>query len=283
MPKCMAALQRVYDRLGVVFDETLGESHYNPMLELVVDELRNKDLAEESEGATVVRVEGNDAPLIVRKTDGAFTYATTDLATVADRVGRLNADLALYVVDERQSEHFKLLFAVADRLGHPIELRHVAFGTVLGEDGRPYKTRSGDAVGLESLLDEAVAAAHAIVQENDEAKPNGPELDAEERRRVAEVVGLGGIKYADLRHNRESDYRFSYEKMLAKTGNTATYMQYAYARTRGILRKAGVADDGVSPGRLPIEEAGPNDRWSSACCDSERLSILSSRITVRTF
>ena len=254
MPRCMEALQDVYDRLGVVFDETLGESHYNPMLADTVARLEAADVAEASDGATVVHVAGRDAPLIVRKSDGAFTYGTTDLATVADRVERLDADRVLYVVDERQSEHFKLLFAVAERLGYEADLRHVAFGTVLGEDGRPYKTRSGDAVGLESLLDEAVSAAREIVAANDEAKPSGAELGEAERDRVAEVVGLGGIKYADLKHNRESDYRFSYNKMLAKTGNTATYMQYAYARTRGILRKAGVESGELPSGEIALTE-----------------------------
>ncbi len=147
-------------------------------------------------------------------------------------------------MDARQSEHFELLFAVAARWGYDkIDLKHIRFGTVLGQDRRPFKTRSGDTVGLESLLDEAVQRARAIVDQNDDAKPDGPELSEEERRQVAERVGIGGIKYADLRHNRESDYVFDWDKMLALRGDTATYIQYAYARIAGIFRKGGVARD----------------------------------------
>ena len=249
MPQCMAALNGVYERLGVTFDHAFGESHYNPMLAGVVEDLTEKGLATQSDGATVVFVEGNDAPLIVRKADGAFTYGTTDLATIADRVDRMDADRILYVVDERQSEHFRLLFATAEEWGKTADFRHVSFGTVLGEDGRPYKTRSGTAVGLESLLDEAVSEARKIIERNEES--GGPSLSDEEKVTVSEAVGLGGIKYADLKHNRESDYRFSYDKMLAMTGNTATYMQYAYARTRGILRKAG---DDFTGGPIAVSE-----------------------------
>ncbi len=143
----------------------------------------------------------------------------------------------LYVVDTRQSEHFKLLFETANRWGYDgVDFRHVNFGTVLGDDGRPFKTRSGDTVGLESLLDEAVSRAYDVVVEND---PNG-ELDEDTRRSVAQAVGIGGIKYADLHHNRESDYVFSWDKMLARTGDTAAYIQYANARINGIFRKGGI-------------------------------------------
>ena len=257
LPACLTALQSVYDRLDVRFDLTHGESHYNPELAGIVARLQQGGQAVESDGATCVFVDEHDAPMIVRKADGAFTYATTDLATIVDRVAVRGRQRLLYVVDERQSEHFRVLFAVADAMGLNADYRHVSFGTVLGEDGRPYKTRSGDAVGLESLLDEAVAAARRIVDANDEAKPNGPELSDPERQQVAEVVGLGGIKYADLKHNRESDYRFSYEKMLATTGNTATYVQYAYARTRGILRRAGENPGGLN---ASIELGQPAER-----------------------
>lgn len=258
MPKCMTALQGVYERLGVEFDLTLGESHYNPQLQGVVADLEAKGLATESDGAKCVFVAGNDAPLIIQKADGAYTYGTTDLATLQDRVENRNAKRILYVVDLRQGEHFKLLFATADKWGYPGDYRHVSFGTVLGQDGKPYKTRSGDAVGLESLLDEAVAQALAIVSENDDSKPNGAELSADERAKIADVVGLGGIKYADLMHNRESDYTFSYEKMLATRGNTATYMQYAYARMAGIFRKAGVSRDSLD--HSPIQLGEPAER-----------------------
>ncbi|REJ71630.1 MAG: arginine--tRNA ligase [Planctomycetota bacterium] len=241
LPQCIAALERVYERLGVSFDLTLGESHYQPQLAAVVDDLASRKLAVESDGAMCVFIEGNAAPFIVRKSDGAFTYATTDLATIRYRIDELGADAILYVVDARQSEHFDLLFAAARKWGClDVELTHVTFGTVMGEDGRPFKTRAGDVVGLESLLDQAVAQARKIVDANDDAKPGGAELDDASRAQVAEVVGIGGIKYADLHHNRDSDYIFSWEKMLAKNGDTATYMQYAYARIGGILRKGGV-------------------------------------------
>ena len=260
LPHCLAALQSVYDRLGVRFDQTKGESHFQPRLGAVVDRLTAAGLATESDGAVVVFPENateNDAPLIVRKTDGAFTYATTDLATIEERVDDEGADQILYVVDARQGEHFGRVFETARRLGSPYDAvgyEHVSFGTVLGEDGRPFKTRSGDTVGLESLLDEAVVQAQRVVDENEAAKPDEDRLPDDERRRVAELVGLGGIKYADLRHNRESDYKFDWSKMLAKNGDTATYMQYAYARTRGILRKAAAQGHDLTDGPIALDE-----------------------------
>lgn len=233
VPKCMAALDSIYQRFGIKFDMALGESWYNPMLPGVIDELKQKDLAVVSEGATCVFVEGNDAPFIVQKADGAFTYATSDLATIRYRVETLHADACLYVVDSRQSEHFQLLFATANKMGYDkTEFRHISFGTVLGEDRRPYKTRSGDTIGLESLLDEAIQNARVIVDEN------SPHLSDAERANVAVIVGMGAIIYVDLHHNRDSDYIFSWGKMLATTGDTATYNQYAYARACSILRNA---------------------------------------------
>lgn len=235
VPKCMAALETMYQRFGITFDMALGESWYNPMLSGIVDELKQKKLAVLSEGATCVFVEGNDAPFIVQKADGAYTYATTDLATIRYRVEDLKADACLYVVDSRQSEHFQLLFATAKTMGYDkTEFRHVSFGTVLGEDRRPYKTRSGDTIGLESLLDEAIQNARKIVDEN------SSHLTEAERANVAVLVGMGAIIYADLHHNRDSDYVFSWEKMMATNGDTATYNQYAYARVCGILRKGEV-------------------------------------------
>ena len=239
VPQCMAALDTIYRRFEIKFDMALGESWYNPMLAGIVEELQRRGLARTSEGATCVFIEGNAAPFIVRKADGAFTYATTDLATIRHRVETLKADACLYVVDSRQSEHFQLLFATAKQMGFDAtELRHVSFGTVLGEDRRPYKTRSGDTIGLESLLDEAIQNARKIVDEN------SSHLSEDERAKVAELVGMGAIIYVDLHHNRDSDYVFSWDRMLATTGDTATYIQYAYARVCGILRKGEV--DAVS-------------------------------------
>jgi arginyl-tRNA synthetase len=235
VPECLAALNSLYQRFGITFDMTLGESWYNPMLAGIVDELRKRGLARESEGAMCVFIEGNMAPFIVQKADGAFTYATTDLATIRHRVETLKADACLYVVDSRQSEHFQLLFATAKQMGYDkTEFRHVSFGTVLGENRRPYKTRSGDTIGLESLLDEAIQNARKIVD------VNSSHLSETERANVAELVGMGAIIYVDLHHNRDSDYVFSWDRMLATTGDTATYIQYAYARVCGILRKGEV-------------------------------------------
>ena len=237
LPECLKALDHVYEKLGVSFDKTLGESFYQPMLADVVADLKEKGLARDSDGAICVFAEGNAAPFIVQKSDGAFTYATTDLATIRYRVEEFGTQIMLYVVDTRQSEHFNLLVDTARRWGYgDVEIQHVNFGTVLGDDRRPFKTRSGDTVGLESLLDEAVSRAHDVVVEND---PAG-NLDEDHRKSVAEAVGIGGIKYADLHHNRESDYVFNWDKMLAKNGDTATYIQYANARINGIFRKGDI-------------------------------------------
>ena len=240
MPACLAALQGVYDRLDIKFDLTLGESWFNPMLPGVVDELLKNGMAVESDGAICVFIPGFKAPFIIRKADGAYAYATTDLATIRYRVGELKADTILYVVDTRQGDHFELLFETVRKWGiAKVDLRHVNFGTVMGKDRRPYKTRDGDTVGLESLLDEAVIEARAIIDANEAQKSDKGEeaLDDAARQEVSEIIGIGGIKYADLHHARESDYVFDWEKMLAKEGDTATYIQYAYARTKGILRR----------------------------------------------
>lgn len=256
MPACRRELNALYERLEISFDETLGESFYQPMLDQVVERLRERELAKVSHGATCVFLENHDAPFIVQKSDGAFTYATTDLATIDYRVSQWNADQILYVVDDRQSEHFQMLFETARQSGlDQLDFRHVSFGKILGDDRRPFKTRSGETVGLGSLLDEAVRRAREIVDENDDAKPE-PELDSGERARIAEIVGIGGIKYADLHHNRDSDYVFDWQKMLATTGDTATYIQYAYARICGIFRRGGIDRSELSnqPASLVFDE-----------------------------
>ncbi|MGO8689831.1 MAG: arginine--tRNA ligase [Thermoguttaceae bacterium] len=253
LPVCLEDIQRIYRRLGVQFDHTLGESFYHDQLATIVQELLDRGLARISDGAVCVFLEGHGTPMIVRKQDGAFLYATTDLATIRYRMNHWQPDAVLYVVDHRQGLHFQQLFASARMLGYQdVEFQHISFGTVLGEDGRPFRTRSGDTVGLEGLLDEAVARAAAIVAANDDAKPDGPELAAAERTRVAETVGIAALKYADLSQNRTSDYVFSYDKMLAMNGNTATYMQYAYARVRSIFARGKIDIDALRAAPPPI-------------------------------
>ncbi len=270
IPPCLQALQGLYDQLDIRFDMSLGESFFNPLLASIVDELQAKGLATESDKAICVFIPGNAAPFLVRKGDGAYTYATTDLATIRYRVNELQADTMLYVVDSRQSEHFRLLFETAKLWGYgDREFVHVNFGTILGKDGKPYKTRSGDTVGLESLLDAAVAKARQIVNDNDDAKKDEqgrptPELDDAARAVVAETVGIGAIKYADLRHNRESDYVYDEDKMLATNGDTATYMQYAFARVCGIFRKGGID-------REALRRGGGHIRFTHS---SERALVL---------
>ena len=259
MPQCLEALEGLYEKLGISFDVTLGESFYNPMLPDTVAALKAKGLAQESEGAVCVFLEGRKAPFMVQKKDGAFNYATTDLATVRYRVEEFATQVMLYVVDARQSDHFEMLFETSKLMGfNDVEFHHVSYGSVLGSDGTPFKTRAGDTVGLESLLDEAVARAFEIV------KANNPELDVATQRVVAEAVGIGGIKYADLHHNRESDYKFDWDKMLAMNGDTATYIQYANARMHGILRKGNVD-------RLALRASGASIRVTHA---SERTLLL---------
>ncbi len=233
MPHCLKMLEVIYDRLGVRFDVQLGESFYDPMLADVVTDLEAKGLATGSEGATVCFCEATKAPMMVRKRDRAYTYATTDLATIRYRAHRWNPSQILYVVDHRQGDHFQQLFEISRRWGFDqVDFRHVAFGTILDGQGRPLKTREGDAVGLAGILDEAVAVARGVVDEN------SPHLPPEERSKVAEIVGIGAVKYADLSQNRASDYKFDLAKMMAMNGNTATYIQYAYARVRSVLRKS---------------------------------------------
>jgi len=236
LPHSQDEINRIYQRLKISFDHTLGESFYQPMLADVVDELHKRGIAVETNGAIGIFFEKEEVPMLIRKSDGAFLYGTTDLATVKYRFDTFKPDAVLYVVDFRQSQHFEHLFKAVRLAGTDnVELTHVRFGTVLGEDGKPFKTRSGDTVGLNGLLDEAEHRAYEIVKEND--KDNTPEAALCE---TARRIGIGAIIYADLSQNRESDYVFSYDKMLAMTGNTATYMQYAFARVQSIFAKGDV-------------------------------------------
>jgi arginyl-tRNA synthetase len=229
------AFERVYNRLSIQFDYWLGESFYNEMVPGVLQELLDTGLARPSEGALCIFYEGDpelaDKPFLIQKQDGAFLYATTDLATIKYRAETFHPDRIIYVVDSRQQLHFHQLFAAARRWGYTMALEHVWFGTILGEDGKPIKTREGEPIKLEALLNEAEERARAIVRDKN------PSLSEEEQARVARVVGIGAVKYADLMQNRTADYRFSWDKMLALDGNTAPYLQYVYARIRSIFRK----------------------------------------------
>ncbi len=230
---------KIYRRLGVTFDYTLGESFYNPQLPGIINELRQRGIATESEGAICIFVEGIKAPLIIQKADGGFLYATTDLATMKYRIDQWQPDEIIYATDARQKLHFQQVFAAARKwLPAVPDLRHVYFGTILGEDGKPLKTREGTPVKLAALLDEAEERALTVVTEKN------PDLPEDVRKRIARVVGIGAVKYADLSQNRTTDYVFSWSKMLAMTGNTAPYMQYAYVRVQSIFRKAGQASTG---------------------------------------
>jgi arginyl-tRNA synthetase len=263
MPWCREEIERIYRRLDVNFDHTLGESFYNPMLPEVVASLKQKGIAHASEGAVVIR--DQEPAALIQKTDGAFTYTTSDLATIRYRMEHFKPDAILYVVDFRQALHFKNLFDAARRWGYDsVQLEHLSFGSVLGADRKPIKTREGGAVELSQLLDEAVQRAAAVYEQSRaERKERGeevPELDPAERAHIAEVVGLGAVKYADLSQNRTTDYVFSWDKMLAMDGNTATYMQYVYARIRSIFRKGGENEQALrqNPPRPSLEE--PQER-----------------------
>jgi arginyl-tRNA synthetase len=241
-PWCRAEIDQVYQRLGVSFDYIHGESFYQPMLPDVVRDLRARDIAQLSQGAVAVFLEEGAPPALVQKRDGAFTYTTSDLATIRYRVDQWHPTAILYVVGAPQALHFKNLFAVARRWGYTqVRLEHVAFGSVLGSDRKLFSTRKGGTIELNALLDEAVERGQAAYEktraEREERGMEVPDLSPAERRAIAEAVGLGAIKYADLSQNRTSDYVFSWDKMLAMDGNTATYMQYQYARIRSIFRE----------------------------------------------
>ncbi len=260
--------QGLYDRLGVILtsEHARGESTYRNDLPNVVGDLEKAHLAEESDGAVCVfpegfkNKEGNRLPLIVQKSDGAYLYATTDLAAIRYRLGELKADRIVYVTDSRQGLHFEMVFAVSKKAGwaKDAELEHVTFGSVLGEDNKPLKTRSGENVKLKDLLDEAVGRAMTVVEEKN------PELSQEQKQQIAKAVGIGAVKYADYSNNRTSDYIFSFDKMLAMDGNTAPYMQYAYARIKSIERKAESKDVDIQTelkgiGELKLTEAAELD------------------------
>jgi arginyl-tRNA synthetase len=261
----LAALDVIYQRLGVQFDHTLGESFYNDMLAQVVEEFLKRGLARESEGAVAIFSDGKlppkddpfivsekdgfrENPLLIRKSDGGYNYATTDLATIRYRHDHFHASRVLYVVDGRQQMHFRQLFDAARRWGYGgMNFEHIWFGTILGPDKKPFKSREGENVKFRALLDEAEERAAKIIAEK------RPELGEHERVTLARVVGLGALKYADLAQNRNLDYVFNWDKLLAFDGNTAPYVQNAYVRIRAIFRKAGLAD--AAPATVVLAEA----------------------------
>ena len=259
----VAHFSEVYERLGVTLgpEDVAGESRYNAELPDVVAELQRAGLARESEGALCVfppgftTREGEPLPLIVRKQDGGFTYATTDLAALRYRVRTLGARRVIYVVGTPQTQHLAMVFATARLAGwvdDGIRLEHVAFGSVLGPDRKMLKTRAGESISLAALLDEAVERAARVVEEK------SPHLDPAQKARIAAAVGIGAVKYADLANDRIKDYVFDWSRMLALDGNTAPYLMYAHARIRSILRRAseeGTAAIGPIAVETPEERA----------------------------
>ena len=236
------AFQQIYDRLGIRFDHTLGESFYNDTVAQVYDELTAAGFATESQGALVVfhpeHPRFKEQPFIIRKSDGAANYASTDLATVLYRTEHFHADAVAYVIDSRQGDHCEQLFLTTQKwftaTGRRLpRLEHVSFGTVLGEGGKPLKTKSGENIKLKDLLAEAEERAFALVGEK------SSELPEAERRAIASAVGTGSVQYADLTQNRSSDYVFAWDKMISLDGNTAAYLLYAVARIHSIFRKLG--------------------------------------------
>jgi arginyl-tRNA synthetase len=243
--------QATYDRLGVTLTRkhVMAESAYNDDLASVVADLMAADLLTTSDGAECVFLDeftgkdGKPQPVIVRKSDGGYLYATTDLAAVRYRVRQLDADRALYSTDARQAYHFKQIFAVAAAAGftgNRISLEHQPFGAMLDRDGKPFKTRDGGVVKLNDLLDEAISRAAALVAEK------SPDLSDSEQAEIARVVGIGAVKYADLSKNRTSDYVFDWDQMLSFDGNTAPYLQYAYSRIQSIFRRGEVNADSLA-------------------------------------
>ena len=233
----MQDFEHVYDLLDVHYDIQCGESFYNDKLAGVVERLLKAKVAEVSEGAAVVFFrdipELADKPSIIRKSDGGFNYTTSDIATVEYRINDLKRDTLWYVVGAPQTLHFKQIFEIARREGHKADFRHIPFGNVLGEDRKLMKTRSGENVPLRQVLEEACARARKVIEEKN------PDLSEDEKIDLAQIIGIGAVKYADLSQYRMTDYVFSWDKMLALQGNTAPYLQNAYVRIRSIFRKAG--------------------------------------------
>lgn len=245
-----SGLEKIYTQLDIHFDYWLGESFYNDSLAPIVDLMQNEGGAREDQGAICVfsngalppqqdpflvqeKGEWRPNPCIIRKADGGFLYATTDLATLQYRTGKWNADSIWYVVGAPQALHFRQIFESAKRIGITGDFRHIAFGSILGDDRKPFKTRSGDTVSLQDVLDEAIERAGKVIEEK------SPDMPAEEKEKIAATVGIGAVKFAELSQNRLTDYVFDWNKMLSLSGDTAPYLQNSYVRVRSIFRKAG--------------------------------------------
>ncbi|EGX4304438.1 arginine--tRNA ligase [Salmonella enterica] len=255
----MTQNQIIYDRLNVTLtrDDVMGESLYNPMLPGIVADLKAKGLAVESEGATVVFLdefknkEGDPMGVIIQKKDGGYLYTTTDIACAKYRYETLHADRVLYYIDSRQHQHLMQAWTIVRKAGYvpdSVPLEHHMFGMMLGKDGKPFKTRAGGTVKLADLLDEALERARRLVAEKN------PDMPADELEKLANAVGIGAVKYADLSKNRTTDYIFDWDNMLAFEGNTAPYMQYAYTRVLSVFRKADIDEQALASAPVIISE-----------------------------
>jgi len=255
----MSQNQITYDRLNVTLTrkDVMGESLYNPMLAGIVADLKAKGLAVESEGATVVFLdeyknkEGEPMGVIIQKKDGGFLYTTTDIACAKYRYETLHADRVLYYIDSRQHQHLMQAWTIVRKAGYvpdSVPLEHHMFGMMLGKDGKPFKTRAGGTVKLADLLDEALERARRLVAEKN------PDMPADELEKLANAVGIGAVKYADLSKNRTTDYVFDWDNMLAFEGNTAPYMQYAYTRVLSVFRKADIDESALAQAQVTITE-----------------------------
>ncbi|HHG9276497.1 arginine--tRNA ligase [Klebsiella oxytoca] len=255
----MSQNQLTYNRLNVTLtrDDVMGESLYNPMLPGIVADLKDKGLAVESEGATVVFLdeyknkEGEPMGVIIQKKDGGYLYTTTDIACAKYRYENLHADRVLYYIDSRQHQHLMQAWTIVRKAGYvpeSVPLEHHMFGMMLGKDGKPFKTRAGGTVKLADLLDEALERARRLVAEKN------PDMPADELEKLANAVGIGAVKYADLSKNRTTDYIFDWDNMLAFEGNTAPYMQYAYTRVLSVFRKADIDESALVAAPVVIIE-----------------------------
>jgi len=275
----MSQNQQAYERLNVTLTrkDVMGESLYNPMLPGIVADLKAKGLAVESEGATVVFLdeyknkEGEPMGVIIQKKDGGYLYTTTDIACAKYRYETLHADRVLYYIDSRQHQHLMQAWTIVRKAGYvpeSVPLEHHMFGMMLGKDGKPFKTRAGGTVKLSDLLDEALERARRLVAEKN------PEMPADELEKLANAVGIGAVKYADLSKNRTTDYVFDWDNMLAFEGNTAPYMQYAYTRVLSVFRKAGIEEQVLENAQVAIREEREAQLAARLLQFEETLSVV---------